>query len=86
MRAPTVCALGEGASDAAVRPGRLIAAPTDPLPSLRVGAAISRPPEPGVSTASPVKIVPCYGRAMRAPTVCALGEGASDAAVQFGRI
>ena len=44
------------------------------------------PPEPGVSTEGLAKIAPGFGRAMRAPTAGALGEGAFDAAVRRGRL
>ena len=35
-------------------------------------------PEPGAPTTGPVYIAPGSGRAMRAPTMCAFGDGAFD--------
>ena len=41
-------------------------------------------PEPGASATGPSYIAPGSGRAMRAPTECAFGDGASDASVRTG--
>ena len=56
-----------------------------PLTAGGVGRHAHMPPEPGVSTEGLAKIAPGFGRAMRAPTAGALGEGAFDAAVRRGR-
>ena len=56
--------------------------PGSPPTAAGVGRHAHMPPGPGALSASSAKVVPGYGRAMRAPTVCAFDDGASDAAAR----
>ena len=77
----------DGSSTVGARMARPLALGVQGSPPTAVGVGrhAHMPPRPGASTASLAKVVPGYGRAMRAPTACAFGGGASDA-VRHGRI
>ncbi len=52
------------------------------IPPLHRRGGLYIRPEPSASTTGPAYIAPGSGRAMRAPTMCAFGDGASDAAAR----